>query len=362
MRGMNNIYSRQQYPYYTNPSQYNSSDIYNTEPTYPSQEFISTPMHSSNIPQIQIKDYGPAPFAIDIDEAAKQNKNFRTALWTGNYLQLTLMSIPVDGEIGLEIHPDLDQFIRIEEGQGHVKMGDNKDHLDFQENIFSDYAFIIPAGKWHNLINTGDKPIKLYSIYAPPQHPHGTVHVTKEDSDAEEQNIQLYQEQLKEQNKEQIEEQIEEQNLKAQNPSVDTSYGAEAAKVDMELTLEDILTYAIQDEFLARADYLLAMEKFGEQRPFNNIAIAEENHINYLRSLFARYNISCPMDLSKDYVKNPENIIESLEIGIKKEIENIEMYERFLKENIPRDVKTIFTFLRNASQNHLLAFQRVRRN
>jgi mannose-6-phosphate isomerase-like protein (cupin superfamily) len=94
-------------------------------------------------------------------------------------LQLTLMSIRVGGDIGLEIHPNVDQFIRIEEGQGIVKMGDRKDRLDFQERVYDDFAFIIPAGKWHNLINTGNKPIKLYSIYAPPQHPHGTVHKTK---------------------------------------------------------------------------------------------------------------------------------------------------------------------------------------
>lgn len=79
----------------------------------------------------------------------------------------------------MEIHPYLDQFIRIEEGMGRVKMGDRKDKLDFQANVNKDYAFIIPAGKWHNLINIGNIPLKLYSIYAPPQHPYGTVHVTK---------------------------------------------------------------------------------------------------------------------------------------------------------------------------------------
>ena len=89
------------------------------------------------------------------------------------------MSINVGEDIGLEVHQNLDQFIRIEEGEGLVKMGDSKYNLDFQRKVYDDFAFIIPAGKWHNLINTGDKPIKLYSIYAPPQHPHGTVHETK---------------------------------------------------------------------------------------------------------------------------------------------------------------------------------------
>lgn len=132
---------------------------------------------------IKLKDYGPNPFVVNIEEATKQNNYFRIALWTGNYLQLTLMSIKVGEDIGLEMHPNLDQFIRIEQGQGLVKMGDRKDRLDFQANVRDDYAFIIPAGKWHNLINTGNKPLKLYSIYAPPQHPYGTVHKTKEDAE-----------------------------------------------------------------------------------------------------------------------------------------------------------------------------------
>jgi len=136
--------------------------------------------------ELELKDYGPEPFAINIVEATKQNDTFRTALWTGTHLQLTLMSIPVGGEIGLERHPDLDQFIRIEEGEGLVKMGDSQNNLDFQERVYDDFIFIIPAGKWHNLVNTGDIPIKLYSIYAPPQHPKGTVHETKADSDAAE--------------------------------------------------------------------------------------------------------------------------------------------------------------------------------
>lgn len=139
-------------------------------------------------PSIVLKDYGPQPFVVDINQATIQNNTFRTALWTGTYLQLTLMSINVGEEIGLELHSDLDQFIRIEEGQGLVKMGDRKDRLTFQENVYDDFAIIIPAGKWHNLINTGKIPLKLYSIYAPPQHPKGTVHETKADADASEEH------------------------------------------------------------------------------------------------------------------------------------------------------------------------------
>lgn len=133
-------------------------------------------------------DYGPKPFVVNINEVTKQNNTFRTALWTGNHLQLTLMSINVGEEIGLEIHPDLDQFLRIEEGEGIVRMGGRKDRLDFQAKVYDDFAIIIPAGKWHNLINTGCKPLKLYSIYAPPQHPRGTVHETKADAEEAEKN------------------------------------------------------------------------------------------------------------------------------------------------------------------------------
>jgi mannose-6-phosphate isomerase-like protein (cupin superfamily) len=135
---------------------------------------------------IKLQDFGPEPFVININEASKENNNFRTAIWTGRHLQVTLMSINVGEDIGLEIHPEIDQFIRIEEGQGIVKMGDRKDRLNFQRKVYDDFAFIIPAGTWHNLINTGNKPIKLYSIYAPPQHPHGTVHKTKADAEAAE--------------------------------------------------------------------------------------------------------------------------------------------------------------------------------
>lgn len=133
-----------------------------------------------------IMDYGPAPFVIDIEEAALQNSAFRTALWTGRHLQVTLMSIRPGEDTGLEIHPELDQFIRIEEGRGIAMMGDRKDRLDLQRHVQEDYIIIVPAGKWHNLINTGQRPIKLYSIYAPPQHPHGTVHLTKADAEAAE--------------------------------------------------------------------------------------------------------------------------------------------------------------------------------
>lgn len=136
----------------------------------------------------KLQDYGPYPFATNIDALTKANTNFRTALWTGDNLQVTLMSIPPGGEIGLEMHPNLDQFLRLEQGKGLLMMGDNSDTPSLQQTVGDGYAFVVPAGTWHNLVNIGTVPIKLYSIYAPPQHPFGTVHPTKADADAAEMN------------------------------------------------------------------------------------------------------------------------------------------------------------------------------
>ncbi len=135
---------------------------------------------------MSLKDYGSKPFVFNINEATLQNNNFRKAIWTGDYLQMTLMSIGVGEDIGLEKHPNLDQFLRIEQGQGIVQMGEDKNNLNYEKNVFDDYAVFIPAGTWHNLTNTGNVPIKLYSIYAPPNHPFGTVHATKADAIAAE--------------------------------------------------------------------------------------------------------------------------------------------------------------------------------
>lgn len=132
----------------------------------------------------RVTDHGPEPFVVNIEQAACRNRNFRTALWTGHHLQLTLMCIPVGGEIGLEIHPDTDQFLRVEGGSGIVRMGFRKEQLQFQRRIGAGDAVFVPAGTWHNLINTGRCPLKLYSIYAPPKHPRGTVHRTKAIADA----------------------------------------------------------------------------------------------------------------------------------------------------------------------------------
>ncbi len=128
---------------------------------------------------IDLQDFGPEPLIINIDRSAQINRNYRTALWTGQHLQATLMSIPVGGDIGLEMHDHLDQFIRIENGFALVEMGKQQNALNYRQRVNSSYAVFIPAGTWHNITNIGCTPLKLYSIYAPPQHPFGTVHQTK---------------------------------------------------------------------------------------------------------------------------------------------------------------------------------------
>lgn len=171
-----------QYPYAVNVPMYHDG----RQPVYwafPNAVEYANGVDASRFSNnVMLKDYGPNPFVVNINEATKQNKTYRTALWTGSHLQLTLMSIQVGGDIGLEMHPDVDQFLRIEQGQGLVRMGKRKDNLNFERNVYDDSAIFIPAGTWHNLTNTGNVPLKLYSIYAPPNHPFGTVHVTKEEA------------------------------------------------------------------------------------------------------------------------------------------------------------------------------------
>jgi len=129
---------------------------------------------------------GPMPYATNIDQATTQNNTYRTALWTGPHLQVTLMTINPGDDIGLEVHPDTDQFLRLEQGSGVVQMGNARDNLYYQQHIFKDWAVMVPAGTWHNITNTGHIPMKLYSVYAPPHHPWGTVHATKAVAEREE--------------------------------------------------------------------------------------------------------------------------------------------------------------------------------
>lgn len=132
------------------------------------------------------QDYGGKPYVVNIEELTVQNNKFRVAKWTGSNLQMTLMSIPVGGEVGLEVHSGLDQFLRVEQGKAKVLMGASKDNLDFEEVAEDDFVILVPGGTWHNIINVGDSELKLYSLYAPPEHPKGTVHETYEEAMAAE--------------------------------------------------------------------------------------------------------------------------------------------------------------------------------
>jgi mannose-6-phosphate isomerase-like protein (cupin superfamily) len=131
-------------------------------------------------------DQGPHPFVVDIEQATLDNRNYRTTLWTGKYLQMTLMSIPPGHDIGLEVHHDHDQFLRVESGKARVQMGPAKDDLSFDREVGDDWVILVPAGSWHNVTNIGDRPLQVYSLYGPPEHAHGTVHATREEADAAE--------------------------------------------------------------------------------------------------------------------------------------------------------------------------------
>lgn len=128
-------------------------------------------------------DWKSKPCVVNVSKKAIQNTNYRTTLWTGWYVQMTLMCIPVCSDIGLEIHKDTDQIIRIEQGSAMVKMGACESRLDFQEKVCVGDTIFVPAGTWHNVINIGRIPLKVSTVYAPPHHPIGTVHRTKEDAE-----------------------------------------------------------------------------------------------------------------------------------------------------------------------------------
>lgn len=122
----------------------------------------------------------------NIEDETLRNSNFRTVLFTGEQTQLTVMSIPPGEEIGLEMHDHLDQFLRVESGTAKVTLGPSKDEIAETHELRDDWVVIVPGGVWHNVINTGDDDLKLYSLYSPPEHPDGTVHRTKAEADAAE--------------------------------------------------------------------------------------------------------------------------------------------------------------------------------
>ena len=129
-------------------------------------------------PDAPLLDNGPKPQSFDIERATNQNPNYRAVAWSGRYMQVTLMSIPVGGDIGLETHPETDQFLRLEAGNGRVQMGITRDHLTFDQNVSDGWCVLVPAGTWHNITNIGTTPMQIYAIYAPAHHTPGKVQST----------------------------------------------------------------------------------------------------------------------------------------------------------------------------------------
>ncbi len=117
-------------------------------------------------------------FADNIEKLTEENDHFRQVLYTGNNLQLVVMALKLGEEIGEEVHDDRDQFFRFETGEGEVRID------DVVCQVKADDGVIVPAGAKHNVINTGAEPLRLYTIYGPPEHLEGTIHKTKADADA----------------------------------------------------------------------------------------------------------------------------------------------------------------------------------
>lgn len=138
-----------------------------------------------------------------------------------------------------------------------------------------------------------------------------------------------------------------------------TNYGAKGALQDSVISLNEALTYSIQDEYLAQARYDAILSKFGDQRPFSQIKEAEKRHIQALLPLFAKHMVNAPKNNAKKFVDEPTSLKDALKSGVQAEKDNIAMYNKFINTpTIPGDVKTVFTNLRNASLNHLAAFEK----
>jgi hypothetical protein len=138
----------------------------------------------------------------------------------------------------------------------------------------------------------------------------------------------------------------------------ENGYGAAGALSDTDLTTEEMLVYAMQDEHLAHGEYVHILTIFGNQNPFTNIIKAEEKHIADLGVLFGKYNVPVPEDASASHLIVPESVKMALETGVQAEISNIAMYAHFLEQSLPADVKDVFTLLLKGSESHLAAFQK----
>ncbi len=137
-----------------------------------------------------------------------------------------------------------------------------------------------------------------------------------------------------------------------------TNYGAKGALNATSLTLPQMLTFALQDEHLAQSRYKNVLQTFGDIRTFAQIKEAELRHIYALLPLFEKYQVTIPEDISQSFVKIPGSVKAAFATSVEAEVDNIAMYDKFLTNEIPNDVRMVFTQLRNASQNHLAAFER----
>jgi mannose-6-phosphate isomerase-like protein (cupin superfamily) len=132
-----------------------------------------------------IKDIGPEPQSFNLEQETVENPNYRTVAWSGKYLQLTLMSIPEGADIGLEMHPETDQFLRLDAGRGRVQMGRAKEKLEFEQEVSDGWCILVPSGTWHNVTNIGDEPMQVYAIYAPAHHKPGNVQATAAEAETD---------------------------------------------------------------------------------------------------------------------------------------------------------------------------------
>lgn len=140
--------------------------------------------------------------------------------------------------------------------------------------------------------------------------------------------------------------------------AAELDYGSFGALEKEEYTLEEMLNYAIEDEYLAKAEYESIIEEYGEIRPFTNIMKAEETHIEILKPLFEKYDIQIPNEDTSDYIIEVSSLEETFKVGVEAEINNIAMYEKFLQMDLEDDVRDVFVRLMEASKNHLEAFEK----
>jgi hypothetical protein len=140
--------------------------------------------------------------------------------------------------------------------------------------------------------------------------------------------------------------------------TVSAQYGAAAVKENQTYTLAQMLTYAIEDEYLAKTRYTVDIEKFGNMRPFNRIVEAEKRHIALIKPLMVKNNVPVPEDRSAQFITVPATLTAAVKAGAEGEKNNMRMYDIFMKHQLPEDVRLVFTLLRNAAQHHLVAFER----